>query len=98
MLKSDLINHLQNNLNKHGDGEIQVELVSDLNENGKVYPIEDVTNAVGFNFEADYITVIDSNLRSENKFDIGDIPVCTKDLTTNDVNEAINNYKEWLFK
>lgn len=57
MLKSELIKHLQSNLNKHGDGEIQVEIVDYLNENGKVYPIKDVINAVGLNFEADYITV-----------------------------------------
>lgn len=56
MLKSQLIKHLQSNLNEYGDGEIQVEVVSDLNFSGKVYEIIDVTNAVGFNLEADYIT------------------------------------------
>lgn len=61
MLKSELIKHLQSNLNKHGDGEIQVELVDHLSVNGKVYDIKDVTNVVGLNFEADYITVFDVN-------------------------------------
>lgn len=61
MLKSELIKHLQSNLNKHGDGEIQVELVDHLSVNGKVYDIKDVTNVVGLNFEADYITIFDVN-------------------------------------
>lgn len=56
MLKSELIKHLQSNLDDYGDGEIQVEVLSDLNFSGKVYEITDVTNAVGYNFEADYIT------------------------------------------
>lgn len=56
MLKSELIGHLQSNLDKYGDGEIQVEVLTDLNFSGKVYKITDVTNAVGFNLEADYIT------------------------------------------
>ena len=59
MLKSELIKHLQNNLSKYGDGEIKVEVLSDLNSRGKEYEIEDVTNAVGFAFEMDYITVIE---------------------------------------
>lgn len=62
MKKSELIKHLQSNLNKYGDGEIQVEVVSDLNSSGKVYEIEDVTNAVGLNFEADYITCFVENM------------------------------------
>lgn len=61
MLKSELIKHLQSNLNKHGDGEIQIELVDHLSEIGKVYEIKDVTNTVGLNFEADYITIYDVN-------------------------------------
>lgn len=56
MKKSELIKHLQDNLSKYGDGDIQVEVVHDLNFSGKAYDIHDVTNAVGFNFEADYIT------------------------------------------
>lgn len=56
MLKSELIEHLQSNLDKYGDGEIQVEVLTDLNFSGKVYEITDVTNAVGYEFEADYIT------------------------------------------
>ncbi len=56
MKKSELIKHLQSNLDKYGDGEIQVEIVTNLSESGKVYEITDVTNAVGFEFEADYIT------------------------------------------
>lgn len=61
MLKSELIKYLQSNLNKYGDGEIQVELVDHISVNGKVYDIKDVTNVVGLNFEADYITVFDVN-------------------------------------
>lgn len=56
MLKSELIKYLQSNLDEHGDGEIQVEITNDLNFNGEIYEITDVVNAVGFNFEADYIT------------------------------------------
>ncbi|UUV25880.1 MULTISPECIES: hypothetical protein [Lysinibacillus] len=61
MLKSELIKHLQSNLNKHGDGEIQIELVDHLSEIGKVYEIKNVTDAVGLNFEVDYITIFDVN-------------------------------------
>lgn len=56
MKKSELIKYLQENLDEYGDGEIQVEITSDLNHNGKIYEITDVTNAVGYKFEADYIT------------------------------------------
>lgn len=56
MLKSRLIRHLQLNLDRYGDGEIQVEVLSDSSSSGEVYKIVDVTNAVGYNFEADYIT------------------------------------------
>lgn len=58
MLKSQLIEHLQSNLDKYGDGEIQVEVLSDLNFSVEVYEITDVTNAVGYKFEADYITCL----------------------------------------
>lgn len=58
MLKTELIKHLQSNLARYGDGEIQVEVLSDLNFSGKVYEITDVTNAVGYKFEADYITCL----------------------------------------
>lgn len=58
MLKSELIKHLQSNLDSYGDGEIQVEVLSNLNFPGKTYEINDVTNAVGYEFEADYITCL----------------------------------------
>lgn len=58
MLKSQLIKQLQSNLDKYGDGNIQVEVLSDLSFAGKIYEITDVTNAVGYDFEADYITCL----------------------------------------
>ncbi|UUV25884.1 MULTISPECIES: hypothetical protein [Lysinibacillus] len=64
MLKSDLIKHLESNLNKYGDSEIQVELLNDLGSNGKVYDIIDVVNVTGLDFEADYIAVFDYSKNS----------------------------------
>ena len=61
MKKSELIKHLQDNLEKYGDGEIKVEVVNDLSFSGKIYDIEDVTNATGYEFEADYITVFEKD-------------------------------------
>lgn len=59
MLKSELIKRLAENIARHGDGEIKVEVLTDLGSRGKEYDIVDVTNAVGFEFEMDYITVIE---------------------------------------
>lgn len=55
MKKSKLIEYLQENLEEYGDGEIQVEVTSNLNFSGKVYDISDVVNTVGPDLEVDYI-------------------------------------------
>lgn len=35
---------------------------------------------------------------TDNKFDIGDIPPCPKEFTSDDVNNAISNYREFIIK
>ena len=55
MLKSELLNYLQESIAKHGDGEIKVEVTSNLNFLGKIYPITDVVYYTGSDIEGEFI-------------------------------------------